>query len=128
MVNSSSSSIDSSNRLRIEGVLLHAHQPIKRALYDIRGIRDARASILLLRSRVNPYQVVGLLTNDEIKGLRTSLADLNFSTENILLRSVSLAKQRLFETRLIRGLRLRKGLTSRGQRTRNNNKTIKRAK
>ncbi len=128
MARSNSSSIESSNRLRVEGVLLHSHQPIKRALSNIRGLREAKASVLLLRSRVNPNQVVGSLTNEDIKSLRASVADLNFSTENILLRSFSLNKQRLFDIRLVRGLRLRKGLTNRGQRTKNNNETIKRIK
>lgn len=117
---------ESSQRLRVEGVLLNSHQPIKRALINIRGLKEAKSAALVLRSRLNPNSKVSTLTNEDIKSLRTTFSDLNFSIENVLLRSLSLAKQRVYETRLIRGLRLRKGLTNRGQRTRNNNKTIKR--
>ncbi len=117
---------NSSSRLRLEGVLLYSHQPVKRALRNIRGIEEDKASVLVLRSRLDARQPIGLLTNQEIKDLRTTFSDFKFSTENVLLRGLSLAKQRLFETRLVRGLRLRKGLTTRGQRTRNNCKTIKR--
>ena len=113
-------------RLRLEGVLLPSSQHIKQALTNLKGIQHTRASILLLRARLNPNRRVGLLTNEQVKQLRTSSSNASFSTENVLMRSFFLSKQRLFEARLIRGVRLRKRLTNRGQRTKNNNETIKR--
>ena len=115
-----------SSRLRLEGVLLPSSQHIKHALTNLKGIQHGRASILLLRARLNPNKRVGLLTNEQVKQLRTSFSNASFSTENVLMRSFFLSKQRLFEARLIRGVRLRRRLTNRGQRTKNNNKTIKR--
>jgi small subunit ribosomal protein S13 len=103
---------------RIEGVDLPRDKRIEVALTYIYGIGRPRSREILESTRVNPDKRVRDLTEAEVALLRDALG--NFRVEGELRREVQLNIKRLIEIGSYRGLRHRRNLPVRGQRTRTN--------
>ena len=109
---------------RIVGVDLPRDKRIEVALTYIYGIGLPTAKKILAATGVNPDTRVRDLTEDEISRLRDEI-DRNYKVEGDLRREVALNIKRLMEIGCYRGLRHRKGLPVRGQRTKTNARTRK---
>lgn len=109
---------------RIAGVDLPREKRVEVALTYIYGIGRTRAKELLKTAEVNPDTRVRDLTEDEISRLREAI-DKNYIVEGDLRRQVQLNIKRLVDIGSYRGLRHRRGMPVRGQRTRTNARTRK---
>lgn len=109
---------------RIAGVDLPREKRVEIALTYIYGIGRPRANKILEAVGVNPDTRVKDLTEAEATKLREYI-DKNYKVEGDLRRDVSLSIKRLMEIGCYRGLRHRKGLPVRGQRTKTNARTRK---
>ena len=109
---------------RIEGVDLPRNKRIEIALTYIYGIGRTRASKILVDTKVNPDIRVKDLTENEANMMREYIAQ-NYSVEGDLRREKQMAIKRLIEIGCYRGLRHRRNLPARGQRTRTNARTRK---
>ncbi len=109
---------------RIVGVDLPRDKRIEVALTYIYGIGLPTAKKILAATGVNPDTRVRDLTEDEISRLRDEI-DRNYKVEGDLRREVALNIKRLMEIGSYRGIRHRKGLPVRGQRTKTNARTRK---
>lgn len=109
---------------RIEGVDLPRNKRIEVALTYIYGIGRSRAKEILAATQVNPDTRVKDLTDEEITRLREFIGR-NYKVEGDLRREVQMNIKRLIEIGCYRGLRHRRGLPVRGQRTRTNARTRK---
>lgn len=106
---------------RIEGVDLPRNKRVEVALTYIYGIGPTRSRQILGQTGVNADTRVKDLTEDEVQRLRESVGQ--FRVEGELRREVQLNIKRLIEIGSYRGLRHRRGLPVRGQRTRTNART-----
>ncbi|GAP61888.1 MAG: 30S ribosomal protein S13 [Ardenticatenia bacterium] len=109
---------------RIAGVDLPRDKRVEVALTYIYGIGRSRSLEILRKAEVNPDVRVKDLSEDEIARLRTVI-DRDYKVEGDLRREVNLNIKRLIEIGTYRGLRHRRGLPVRGQRTRTNARTRK---
>lgn len=109
---------------RIEGVDLPRNKRIEIALTYIYGIGRTRASKILADTKVNPDIRVKDLTENEANIMRDYISQ-NYSVEGDLRREKQMAIKRLIEIGCYRGLRHRRNLPARGQRTRTNARTRK---
>jgi len=109
---------------RIEGVDLPRNKRIEVALTYIYGIGPTRANQILSATKVNPDIRVRDLSEDDANILREFIAK-NYTVEGDLRRSVQMSIKRLIEIGCYRGLRHRRNLPARGQRTRTNARTRK---
>ncbi len=109
---------------RIAGVDLPREKRVEIALTYIFGIGRPSAQKILVESGINPDTRVRDLTEDEVTKLR-ELVEKNHTVEGDLRREVSLNIKRLMEIGSYRGLRHRRGLPVRGQRTKTNARTRK---
>ncbi len=109
---------------RIAGIDLPRDKRIEVALTYIYGIGQKSAQDILAATGVNPdIRVKELSDSDEAK-LRDYI-DKNFMVEGDLRRNTALNIKRLIEIGCYRGVRHRKGLPCRGQRTKTNARTCK---
>mgnify|MGYP006285155569 CR=1 FL=1 len=108
---------------RIEGVDLPRNKRVEIGLTYIFGIGRSRAKEILENTGVDPDTRVQDLTEAEISQLRKEID--NYMVEGELRREVKGDIQRLMDIGCYRGLRHRKGLPVRGQRTRTNARTRK---
>ncbi len=106
---------------RIEGVDLPRNKRIEVALTYIYGIGRTRSKQILEQMGVNPDTRVKDLTEDDIQKLREGVSQ--FRVEGELRREVQMNIKRLIEIGSYRGLRHRRNLPVRGQRTRTNART-----
>ena len=109
---------------RIAGVDLPRDKRVDVALTYIYGIGLSRARQILAATGVNPDTRVRNLSEDEVTRLREYI-DRHFKVEGDLRRDVAMDIRRLVEIGSYRGLRHRRGLPVRGQRTRTNARTRK---
>jgi len=109
---------------RIEGVDLPRNKRVEVGLTYIFGIGLPRAQKVLAATKVNPDKRVKDLTDTEVSLLRDFVAQ-NYKVEGDLRREVQLNIKRLIEIGSYRGLRHRRNLPVRGQRTRTNARTCK---
>ena len=109
---------------RIAGVDLPREKRVEIALTYIYGLGRPSAQKILASSGVNPDTRVRDLTEEEVNRLRDTI-DKKFTVEGDLRREVSLNIKRLMEIGCYRGLRHRRGLPVRGQRTKTNARTRK---
>jgi len=109
---------------RIAGVDLPAKKRAAIGLTYIYGIGRTRALSLLHRANVDPTKKIADLGEDEINRVRT-LIENEGSVEGDLRKELSLNIKRLIEMGSYRGLRHRRGLPVRGQRTHTNARTRK---
>ena len=109
---------------RIEGVDLPREKRVEIGLTYIFGIGLATSQRILRETAINPDTRVRNLTEEEVVRLREYI-DRNLKVEGDLRREVSQNIKRLMEIGCYRGLRHRKGLPVRGQRTHTNARTRK---
>ena len=109
---------------RIAGVDLPKDKRIEIGLTYVYGIGRKSAKDILNATGINPDTRVKDLTEDEETRLRECI-DKNYIVEGDLRRSVALDIKRLVEIGSYRGLRHRKGLPVRGQRSKTNARTRK---
>ena len=109
---------------RIAGVDLPPKKRAEIGLTYIYGIGRTRAKSLLYRVNVDPNKKIGDMTEDEVNHIRQILEDEG-SVEGDLRKEVSLNIKRHIEMGSYRGLRHRRGLPTRGQRTHTNSRTRK---
>lgn len=109
---------------RIAGVDLPRDKRVEVALTYIYGIGRSRSNEILLKAQVNPDTRVKDLTEDEITRIR-SIIEKEYKVEGDLRREVTMNIKRLIEIGCYRGLRHRRNLPVRGQRTRTNARTRK---
>lgn len=109
---------------RIAGVDLPREKRVEVALTYIYGIGRSTSRKILRETGVNPDTRVRNLTEEEVTRLRDYI-DRNLKVEGDLRREVALNIRRLIEIGCYRGIRHRRGLPVRGQRTRTNARTRK---
>ena len=109
---------------RIAGIDLPREKRIEIGLTYIFGIGRKSAQDILAMAGVNPDTRVKDLTEDQEAALR-DVIDKNYTIEGDLRREVALNIKRLTEIGCYRGLRHRRGLPVRGQRTKTNARTRK---
>ena len=109
---------------RISGVDLPREKRVEAGLTYIYGIGPTVAKQILAETEVNPDTRVKDLNENEISKLREYI-DHNLKVEGDLRREVSLNIKRLMEIGCYRGLRHRRGLPCRGQRSKTNARTRK---
>ena len=109
---------------RIEGVNLPLNKRIEYALPYIYGIGLRSSQDILSKLKINFNTRVKDLTDTEIAAIQKEVAS-NFVTEGELRKELTLNIKRLQEIGCYRGLRHKKGLPVRGQRTRTNARTRK---
>ena len=110
---------------RISGVDLPREKRIEIGLTYIYGIGRTSAARLLAAANVNPDTRVRDLTDDEVKRITAAIEEDHLLVEGDLRREVAMNIKRLMEIGSYRGLRHRKGLPVRGQRTKTNARTRK---
>ena len=109
---------------RIAGIDLPREKRVEIALTYIFGIGRKSANDILKLANVNPDTRVKDLTEDQEAALR-DVIDKNYTIEGDLRREVALNIKRLIEIGCYRGMRHRRGLPVRGQRTKTNARTRK---
>ncbi|MCL6633572.1 MAG: 30S ribosomal protein S13 [Alicyclobacillus herbarius] len=109
---------------RIAGVDLPRDKRVEIGLTYIYGIGRTTANKILQETGINPDTRVRDLTEDEVVRLRETI-DRNYKVEGDLRREVALNIKRLIEIGSYRGMRHRRGLPVRGQRTKTNARTRK---
>ncbi|NGQ97210.1 30S ribosomal protein S13 [Brevibacillus sp. SYP-B805] len=109
---------------RIAGVDLPREKRVEIALTYIFGIGRPTSQRILAATGINPDTRVRDLTEEEVSKLRDYI-DKNLKVEGDLRREVSLNIKRLMEIGCYRGIRHRRGLPVRGQRTKTNARTRK---
>lgn len=108
---------------RIAGINIPAQKHTVIALTSIYGIGNTRAQKVCAAANVKPDVKVRDLNETEVEALRTAVAA--FTVEGDLRRDVNMNIKRLMDLGCYRGLRHRRGLPMRGQRTRTNARTRK---
>ncbi|MGH8745470.1 MAG: 30S ribosomal protein S13 [Burkholderiales bacterium] len=108
---------------RIAGINIPNHQHAEIALTAIYGIGRARAQAICAAAGVEGSRKIKDLTDSELDRLRDNV--MRLSVEGDLRREVSMSVKRLMDLGCYRGVRHRKGLPVRGQRTRTNARTRK---
>ena len=109
---------------RIAGVDIPNNKRIEIALTYIYGIGRKSANDILAATGINPDTRAKDLTENEVAKLRDEIEN-NYTVEGDLHREVQLNIKRMVEINCYRGIRHRKGLPVRGQRTKTNARTRK---
>ena len=110
---------------RIAGVDLPREKRVEIGLTYIYGIGRTKSNEILKASGVNPDTRVKDLTEDEVIKIREIIDKNGYKVEGDLRRELALNIKRLMEIGCYRGLRHRKNLPVRGQRTKTNARTRK---
>lgn len=108
---------------RIAGINIPPHKHVVVALTHIFGVGRSRAQQICAAADVPPDQKVKDLSEPEVEKLRGAVASLEI--EGDLRREISMNIKRLMDLGCYRGIRHRRGLPLRGQRTRTNARTRK---
>ena len=108
---------------RIAGVDLPKEKRVEIGLTYIYGIGRTSSNKILAEAKVNPDTRVKDLTDDQVQAIRNAME--NSKVEGDLRREVALNIKRLTEIGCFRGIRHRRGLPVRGQRTKTNARTRK---
>jgi len=109
---------------RISGVDLPREKRVEIGLTYIYGIGRTSSNKILAAAKVNPDTRVRELTDEEVKRI-SEVIEKDFMVEGDLRREVALNIKRLQEIGCYRGIRHRRGLPVRGQRTKTNARTRK---
>ena len=110
---------------RISGVDLPREKRVEIGLTYIYGIGLSTSQKLLKEAGINPDTRVKDLTEDQEQAIRKAIEKLDLTLEGDLRREIALNIKRLTEIGCYRGLRHRRGLPVRGQRTKTNARTRK---
>lgn len=108
---------------RIAGINIPVQKHAVIALTSIYGIGHTRARAICAAAGVEPDTKIKSLTEAQVEALRAEVAKVK--VEGDLRREVSMSIKRLMDLGCYRGLRHRRGLPVRGQRTRTNARTRK---
>jgi small subunit ribosomal protein S13 len=108
---------------RIAGINIPTHKHLVIGLQSIYGIGTTRAQIICAASKLAESKKVADLTEEELDVIRSEVA--KFEVEGDLLREIAMNIKRLRDLGCYRGVRHRKGLPVRGQRTKTNARTRK---
>ena len=108
---------------RIAGVDLPKEKRVEIGLTYIYGIGRTSSNKILAEAKVNPDTRVKDLTDDQVQAIRNAMED--YKVEGDLRREVALNIKRLTEIGCFRGIRHRRGLPVRGQRTKTKARTRK---
>jgi small subunit ribosomal protein S13 len=109
---------------RIAGVNIPTNKRVEIALTYIHGIGRTKARQITSKLNIAPERRVQDLTDQEVLQIRETI-DAEYSVEGDLRREVAMNIKRLMDLASYRGLRHRKGLPVRGQRTHTNARTRK---
>jgi small subunit ribosomal protein S13 len=109
---------------RIAGVDVPNNKQVRIGLTYIYGIGDSRAAKILTEADISPIAKVGALDEDQLNQIR-QIIDKQGMIEGDLRKEISLNIKRLIEIQSYRGLRHRRSLPVRGQRTHTNARTRK---
>jgi small subunit ribosomal protein S13 len=109
---------------RIAGVDLPKKKRAEIGLTYIHGIGHTTARAILAKAGVDVNKKVGDLTDDEVQRIR-SIITADYKVEGALRSEVQMNIKRLMDIGCYRGIRHRRGLPARGQRTRTNARTRK---
>ena len=109
---------------RIEGVDLPRNKRVEVGLTYLYGIGPTRAQEILAQTKVNPDTRVKDLSEADVAAIREFVTK-NYKVEGDLRREVQMSIKRLIEIGSYRGMRHRRNLPVRGQRTRTNSRTRK---
>jgi small subunit ribosomal protein S13 len=110
---------------RILGVDLPREKRVEVGLTYIFGVGRARAQRLCEAAEINPDTRVRDLTEQEVSALSGAIQQQGYKVEGELRRELSTNVKRLVDIGTYRGLRHRRGLPARGQRTKTNARTRK---
>ena len=110
---------------RIAGVDLPREKRVEIGLTYIYGIGRTSADRILEQAGINPDTRCRVLTDEEVGKIRDAIDELNINVEGDLRREIALNIKRLQEIGCYRGIRHRKGLPVRGQKTKTNARTRK---
>jgi small subunit ribosomal protein S13 len=108
---------------RIAGVDL-PNKHVNIALTYVYGIGRSSADEICAKAKIDPYRMINDLSHEELNELR-QLIENEYKVEGRLRTEIALNIKRLMDIGCYRGLRHRKGLPVRGQRTRTNARTRK---
>ncbi len=108
---------------RIAGINIPVHKHTEVALTAIFGIGRTRAREICAVTGISPAVKIKDLTEEEVEKIRTEVG--KFQVEGDLRREVSMNIKRLMDLGTYRGIRHRRGLPLRGQRTKTNARTRK---
>ena len=109
---------------RIEGVDLPRNKRVEIGLTYLYGIGPTRAREILTETKVNPDIRVKDLSESDVSAIREYISK-HYTVEGDLRREVQMSIKRLIEIGSYRGLRHRRNLPVRGQRTKTNSRTRK---
>ena len=109
--------------IRIAGVILPPNKHIRVALRSIFGIGNFRAVEICKKLGINPVKKVSELGEDEVGPIQDAVNQ--YEVEGDLRRRVAMDIKRLIDIKCYRGLRHKRNLPVRGQRTRTNARTRK---
>ena len=108
---------------RIAGVDIPREKRVEIGLTYVYGIGRTSSNKILAEAKVSPDIRVKDLTDDQVQAIRNAMED--YKVEGDLRREVALNIKRLTEIGCFRGIRHRRGLPVRGQRTKTNARTRK---
>jgi len=108
---------------RIAGINIPTDKHIVIALQSIFGIGQTRSKLICETLKLDPSTKVSELTEDQLESIRIAVS--KFEVEGDLRREVSMNIKRLRDLGCFRGIRHRKSLPLRGQRTKTNARTRK---
>jgi len=109
---------------RIAGVDVPNNKQARIGLTYIFGIGDSRAAKILAQAEIDPIAKIGTLDEDQLNRIR-QVIEAEGQIEGDLRKDISLNIKRLIEIQSYRGLRHRRSLPVRGQRTHTNARTRK---
>jgi small subunit ribosomal protein S13 len=109
---------------RISGVDLPKNKKVLFGLQYIYGLGPTSSSEILQKSKIDPNKKVGDLTEEDVAQIRAVIT-AEYKVEGALRSDVQQNIKRLMDIGSYRGIRHRKGLPARGQRTRTNSRTRK---
>ena len=108
---------------RIAGINIPTNKHIVIGLQSIFGIGNSRSKLICETLKLNPSTKVSELTEDQLESIRVAVS--KYEVEGDLRREVSMNIKRLRDLGCYRGIRHRKSLPVRGQRTKTNARTRK---
>ena len=108
---------------RIVGINLPAHKHIVIGLCSIFGVGHVRAKVICAKSKISDTTKVADLSEKQLDVIRSVISE--FEIEGDLRRQISINIKRLRDLGCYRGIRHRKSLPLRGQRTKTNARTCK---
>ena len=108
---------------RIAGINIPTNKHIVIGLQSIFGIGETRSKLICQTLKLDPSTKVSDLTEVQLESIRTTITE--FEVEGDLRREIAMNIKRLRDLGCYRGIRHRKGLPLRGQRTKTNARTRK---